>query len=250
MSFNVFIGVTTMIPALVDLSMYFGSALIPSGWIGSMAILPLAIGPYLWIVVANIWGERLTLVIGNLIAIAAGIGVAETKPGAYSAAMGARIVMGLGYSANLALIPRIIRNLFFISERGRALGAFTLSITLATSVGPIAGGYIAANPSLGWQWTQWWPTIQTAGVWILYILFVPDTHFRRDAEALAELEQRQGRRDPTYWDTVKFPRITQPAGFKSYSFIPRVIVMFAVPEILLTSFWFGVVWMWSTAIPA
>ena len=65
----------------------------------------------------------------------------------------ARVVMGVGASAMLALSLAIVSDDFPIAERPRALGIWTAVSAVALAVGPLVGGVLIDG--LGWRFIFW-----------------------------------------------------------------------------------------------
>jgi hypothetical protein len=49
------------------------------------------------------------------------------------------------------------------------MGIFTFAAISATGVGPVAAGWIEANPHFEWRWIQW-----------IHVMYVPFTHCNID----------------------------------------------------------------------
>ena len=62
----------------------------------------------------------------------------------YSTLLALRILMGVPYAGLLALTPVILTDLFRGPIRSRAIGLNTAALTIAGTLGPIAGGYLAS----------------------------------------------------------------------------------------------------------
>ncbi|KAK4041203.1 hypothetical protein C8A01DRAFT_14998 [Parachaetomium inaequale] len=83
----------------------------------------------------------------SLIAYAAGvIGAAEATT--YSGLMGARIVHGFGSGVCEALPVQLVNDIFFLHERGKKLGWYTIALCLGAT-GPMFAGFMLAA---GYSW--------------------------------------------------------------------------------------------------
>ncbi|CAG9996026.1 unnamed protein product [Clonostachys byssicola] len=67
--------------------------------------------------------------------------------------------------------------MFFVHQRGRAMGVYTVFLSLGPFVGGLAGGYIAFNK--GWEYTFWVGTALSAFSFVGMAIFVPETLFER-----------------------------------------------------------------------
>jgi MFS family permease len=67
-----------------------------------------------------------------------------------------------------------VADIFTASERGLAMGLFALAPFLGPTIGPIAGGFLGQNE--GWRWVSGMMTIFAGVMWILGLVFVPETY--------------------------------------------------------------------------
>ena len=116
----------------------------------------------LLVFICNIWAARMI------------------KPSQYTPYLISRFFAGFGAPVPSALGPRILLDLFFIHERGRAFSVFTLSYLLGTLVIPTVGCFIASRTD--WPIMFWW-TIPLLGLaLILTIAFIKETGFEREGQ--------------------------------------------------------------------
>ena len=139
--------------------------------IGPFALLPLshAVGrtsAIFWttflVLVCNIWGASMT------------------KRSQYTPYLISRFFAGFGATVPSTLGPRILIDLFFVHERGRAFSVFSLAFLLGPIAPPTVGCFIASKT--GWPVMFWW-TIPLLGIGlILIVVFMEETGFARQGE--------------------------------------------------------------------
>lgn len=97
----------------------------------------------------------------------------------FNSLLAARIFMGIGAGPSETICPDVLGEIFFVHQRGRALAVYTTLLAMGPYIGGIAGGYVAFNPMRGLAWVQWMNVIMAAVLFMLILLFVPETLFDR-----------------------------------------------------------------------
>ncbi|KAF5352100.1 hypothetical protein D9758_009385 [Tetrapyrgos nigripes] len=172
------LGATIINPAVVPLSAEFGIAPVTGTYQSAILIGCSSIGPFLFIPFANIYGRRPIYLISVLIGFASAIGSACAK--SYGTLILARAMYGLGALAGLALGAGTVVDLFYVHQRGKAMGIFTLMLTNGAHLSPIAGGYVARDR--GWRWCFWTGAILNGGFFVVCLFLMPETLFDRPRE--------------------------------------------------------------------
>lgn len=73
---------------------------------------------------------------------------------------------------------RLLYDMFYLHQRGRAFTAFYFSLNFGTIAGPTFAGYVAANAY--WPIEYWWNVGMVALSIILIFVFLEETGFNRD----------------------------------------------------------------------
>lgn len=153
-----------------------------------MVIVLNGIGPFLWIPLANVYGRRPIYLATTLLGFASILGSAYART--YGQLIGARVVNGL-FPAAMALGPSTVVDCFFLHQRGRALGTFTVVLTTGAHIAPILGGLV--GQFLGWRWIFKFTAIMD-GVMFLVVLFgLPETLYVRERDSLTHNAPADGR---------------------------------------------------------
>ncbi|KAI9893376.1 MAG: hypothetical protein M1814_006672 [Vezdaea aestivalis] len=166
---------TTTVPSIVELGEIFQVDNNKLNWTIAIPALGLAVGPLFWSSFADIYGRRIIFIIGTVIALAATIGAA--KADVYGNYMAARFFQGFGVSPAATVGLAIINDLFFDTQRGLAIGLWTLSIDTGLLIGPLVGGFIdLVSP----EWVQWLTAIFFGVLLVLELAFMPETLYPRN----------------------------------------------------------------------
>lgn len=156
----------------------------------TLNFLFLGLGNLFWIPLSEKIGKRPVLLMCSCLFFASSIWAAASK--GYGSLLGARIVQGFSASASEALGPAIVADCYFLHERGLWVGFYTLVFTVGTSCGGMFSGFIG-NATTEWRWVLWQNVILTGTLFLVIILFCPETNFKRppqteDGEGLPQSE--------------------------------------------------------------
>lgn len=104
-------------------------------WTVAVPALGLSIGPLFWSSLAEIYGRRVIMVVGTVVALVATLtsGVAPD----YAGYMAARFFQGFGVSPAATVGMAVINDLFFEDERGQKLGLWVMAMDMGLLVGPL-----------------------------------------------------------------------------------------------------------------
>jgi len=138
-------------PAVVPLSIEFSISPSVGIYQSTIAIGTSSIGPLLFTPLANIYGRRPVYLLSVLAGFVSAVGSAFAKT--YGTLIVARAINGFGLSAAIALGAGTVTDLFFVHQRGKAMGVFTLMLTNGAHLAPIVGEYVARD--LEWRWCIW-----------------------------------------------------------------------------------------------
>jgi ACS family hexuronate transporter-like MFS transporter len=102
-----------------------------------------------------------------------------------------RFMLGLGEAGGFTASPKAVSEWFPPSERGIAVGIYSLGGALGAAIAPILVAHIAGNPNLGWRWVFAVSPV-LAGIWLVFWLWLyrtPATHPRITEKELAHLKE-------------------------------------------------------------
>jgi MFS family permease len=128
-----------------------------------------------WVPLANTYGRRPMVLLGLVMLLAFSIWAASART--FSSLLAARLFMGAACGTAETIAPDVVGEVFFVHQRGRAMGVYTVFLAMGPLVGGTAGSYIAADR--GWRWVQW-ICAMLAGLTLFVCLFLqPETLFDR-----------------------------------------------------------------------
>ena len=116
-------------------------------------------------------GRRPAYIFCFIIYIAANIGLALQRN--YAALLVLRCLQSAGSSGTVALCNGVVADLVTSAERGIYIGYTSVTSIVGPIIGPILGGLIAQY--LGWWWIFWILTIMSGVLFVLILLFLPET---------------------------------------------------------------------------
>ncbi|KAF7366951.1 MFS general substrate transporter [Mycena sanguinolenta] len=130
-------------PAFVPLAAHSHLSTVIASYQTTIAIAFAGIGSFIWVPLANTYGRRPVLLFSTLIAAASSLG--SGKALTWSQLIATRVLNGLGTSSFFTLGAGTVTDTFFLHERGRAMGIFTVFLTNSAHVAPIPGEDICTS---------------------------------------------------------------------------------------------------------
>lgn len=107
-------------------------------------------------------------------------GACMTKPDQYIPFIMSRLFAGIFGAVPTVLGPRIITNIFFLHQRGRAFTVLHMAFLFGTIAGPTFSAFISARAYFPTEF--WWSVGLLGGVLVLVLLFLEETGFDREHE--------------------------------------------------------------------
>ncbi len=105
--------------------------------------------------------------------------------------------------------PRILVDMFFLHQRGRAFTILHVALNLGASAGPTFSGFVGASGY--WPVEYWWHVALTAFTLIPVLIFLEDTTYDRSPEAVNRKKPEswiQDRRETFFFGTKIVPGTT------------------------------------------
>ena len=142
----------------------------------------MVIGPFALLPASHVIGRTSVIFWSTFTVLIFNIwGASMTGPQQYVPFLLSRFFAGLGSAVPSTLGPRVLMDLFYIHERGRAFSVFSLAFLTGPLAAPTLGCFIAAKTD--WPVMFWW-TIPLLGIaLILIFIFMEETGFERDGKA-------------------------------------------------------------------
>ncbi|KAJ5663222.1 Major facilitator superfamily domain general substrate transporter [Penicillium longicatenatum] len=140
----------------------------------SLFVLGFAVGPVIWGPLSELYGRQAIY----LITLGASILFAGTSIACndqdIAALLVLRFLVGSFSSAAVSNSPAVVSDIFVPAERGLAVMAYSMFPFLGPTLGPICGNFLAAGA--GWRWVDVLCTLFFTLMFILGLLFVPETY--------------------------------------------------------------------------
>ncbi|KAJ7223894.1 MFS general substrate transporter [Mycena haematopus] len=142
-------------PAYVPLAAHFHKTTVVASYQTTIAIAFAGVGSFLWVPLANTYGRRHVILFTTLLAAASSLGSGKAQT--WSQLIGTRVLNGIGTSSFFTIGAGMVSDCFFLHERGRAMGIFTVFLTNSAHVAPIPGGFLAQF--VNYRWCYYLPGI-------------------------------------------------------------------------------------------
>ncbi|KAK7472310.1 hypothetical protein VKT23_000430 [Stygiomarasmius scandens] len=268
LAFLATLNVAIINPAVVPLSTEFSITHVVGTYQTTIAIGTSSLGPLLFTPLANIYGRRPAYLLSILIGFASAVGSASAKT--YGTLIAARVINGFGPSAALALGAGTVTDLFFVHQRGKAMGIFTLMLTSGGHLAPIVGGYVARDS--GWRWCFWTGAIMNGGFFIICLFLLPETLFDRPRDTAVVpnthstspiknsspyTEAGQVYKSPpftlkTYLNRLWFWDLERPPTrkLKATDFVIKPLSMLKYPSVVFPALYYAVTYGYASIEPA
>ena len=133
-----------------------------------------ATGPIIWAPFSELRGRREPLIVGmfGFTLFQAATATGENL----QTVLISRFFGGLFASSPLAVVAAVFSDMFDNRTRGTAIAVFSMAVFSGPLMAPFIGGYMVANPNLGWRWTSYLMTILGAVAFLLDLFFLPETY--------------------------------------------------------------------------
>jgi MFS transporter, DHA1 family, multidrug resistance protein len=140
----------------------------------SAFVLGFAFGPTFWAPLSELKGRRLPLILSMLGFTIFSLATATAKD--MQTIVITRFFGGFCGSSPLAVVAAVFSDMFDNRTRGMAVAIFAMAVFTGPMFAPFVGGFIVANPRLGWRWTEYLITILGFVALVLDYFFLRETY--------------------------------------------------------------------------
>jgi MFS family permease len=105
----------------------------------------------LWVPTAGYFGVRPTALIAMALSFVTCIWSASTQ--SFRSLEAARVICSIAASCGEVLPALIVKDIFFLHERGRVMGFYLIFFQSMPSLGILTAGFVIAGA--GWRWWLW-----------------------------------------------------------------------------------------------
>ncbi|KAH8904734.1 major facilitator superfamily transporter [Coniochaeta sp. PMI_546] len=121
---------------------------------------------------SDMFGRRPLYLTALTLYVLANVGIALQD--SFAALLVLRMLQSAAISGTFSVAYGVIADFAAPSERGAFVGAVSLGITTAPSLGPVIGGSLAAQ--VGWRWIFWFLAIMAGCCLLAIVLLLPETN--------------------------------------------------------------------------
>ncbi|CAK7223372.1 hypothetical protein SEUCBS140593_005213 [Sporothrix eucalyptigena] len=125
---------------------------------------------------------RRPVMLGSLLIYCGGL-IGCSQCNSYGALMACRVIHGFGSGVCEALPVQLVNDIFFLHERGKRLGYYTVCLCLG-STGPLYAGYMLAG-GLSWRLFFWVEFAFAGALFLLAFFVVEETTYHRETPAVS-----------------------------------------------------------------
>lgn len=196
----------------------------------SLFVLGFAIAPMTWAPVSEHFGRQgLYAIMFGLLTI---FGAASIGSQNIQTLLALRFLAAVFGSSSIVNSAGVITDMFVAKERGLAMMVYSSAPFLGPTIGPIAGGFVAQYG--GWRWVDGMTVIFTGSIWILGMVFVPETYTPYLlVQRAKKLEQRTGKKYVSKLEIGK-EEVKASATLRKAIARPWIILFFEAIVLLLS----------------
>lgn len=248
-TFNIAFGSAIFAEAVLPLSEIYHVHYVVTTLGVSLYVMGFATGPVVWAPLSELYGRRPVLIISSIAFTSFIFAVACSDR--LESILICRFFAGCLGAAPLVVVPASFADMFGNATRGTAIVIFSMCVFVGPLLAPFIGGFIVANGSLGWRWTQFITGILSSASLVLVLLFEEETHHPillvYKARNIKKLTGNWGIHAPHDEFTLSFKDIVEKN-------LTRPIKMLFTEPILLfitiyNSFIYGMVYLFLSAYP-
>ncbi|KAF8589440.1 MFS general substrate transporter [Ramaria rubella] len=232
-------------PAYGPMAEQLGISTITASYQTTVVIALNGIGPFIWIPLANVYGRRPVYLISTMIGFASalGSGFSTTFPNL----LVARVFNGF-FPAALSLGAGTVTDLFFVHQRGRAMGFFTVLLTSGAHIAPILGGLV--GQFISWQWCLFLACILDGFMLLMIFFCLPETLYIRNAESYKRAPTSQHFTMSTYVRGLFVFRQFPGRSLRLRQFLLPSLRMAKYPSVLFPAVYYGMAYGFGSILPA
>ena len=245
-------GLNTAIinPAYVPLAQDFGISSTTASYQTTVCIALNGIGPFLWVPLSNKFGRRPILLGTTLLGFASALGSAYSRN--FGQLLLARVFNGF-FPAAFSLGASVVVDVFFLEQRGRAMGMFTVLSVNGSHIAPLVGGPL--GQFLGWRWCFKFAAVCNAVMLAVVFFAFPETlHVPASKGADAERQQNgeigTGLTSKSYLKQLKLHSHNPSVRLRWKQFVLPSLKMARYPSVLFPALYFGTQYGFASILPA
>ncbi|OJJ78810.1 uncharacterized protein ASPGLDRAFT_78014 [Aspergillus glaucus CBS 516.65] len=195
--------------------------------------------PLLWCPLANCYGRRPVLLISLVCSLVGNVGCAVSH--SYATMGLCRAITAFFISPAAAIGSAVVAESFFLRDRARCMGVWTLMVTLGVPTAPFIFGFAAMR--IGYRWIYWVLVMVNAVQLVVYLLLGPETLYIRTDHAAIGNHARKRKYLP-----ITIQRI-RPTPLDPWEFI-QPLILAAHPCVILPACAYAMVFLFGSILPS
>ncbi|KAF2719505.1 MFS general substrate transporter [Polychaeton citri CBS 116435] len=161
--------------AFEEIAKDLGVSLQRTSYLTSLFIAILGGAPLFWRPLSNKYGRRPVFLASLIFSLVGNISCANSPT--YATMAVCRAITAFFISPAGAIGSAVVAETFFKKDRARAMGVWTLLLTVGVPAAPFLFGFVALR--VGYRWIYYILAITNAVQFILYLFLGPETHYLR-----------------------------------------------------------------------
>lgn len=175
-SFMANVNASNFTVAVVPLTKAFKINTTQATALTALNVLTFGLGNLLWVPLMRVIGKRPIYLVSLLILIATNAWSCTAT--SWESLLAARICSGIGAAAADATVPSVVSDLWPIDKRGSKMMFFAVALGSGIFLGPIINAWVVQLH--GWRWSPGWMAIVFGFIFLLALLFIHETEYRRE----------------------------------------------------------------------
>ena len=235
----------------MPLAKEFGISSTTASYQTTVCIALNGIAPFIWIPLSSKFGRRPILLGTTVLGFASALGSAYARN--FGQLLLARVFNGF-FPVAFSLGASVVVDIFFLHQRGRAMGIFTVLTVFGSHIAPLLGGPL--GQFLGWRWCFKFAAILNAAMLLIIFFGFPETLYVPSSAALAKdgatnpLSPQEPSSSRSYLNRLK-PFSHHPSVHLRWSdFVLPTLKMARYPNVLFPALYFGTQYGFASILPA
>ncbi|KAH8804875.1 major facilitator superfamily domain-containing protein [Xylogone sp. PMI_703] len=193
----------------------------------SVLAIFMAFGALLWVPLSHRYGRRPVYFCSAVIAALGNLAGALAKT--YAAFIGSRVIVGVGCSAGVSLGGLVVKDMFFVHERGRKIGIWTMCFAVSPYIAVVLDGIITLYA--GWRWMMWLTFLLWCPMIILSVVCLPESLYYRENLSIQPVPEME-----SYIHRLRLRKFNGNLTLKSFY---KPFLLWKYPSIMFPAIYYG-----------
>lgn len=203
------------------------------------------LAPFIWLPLANVYGRRPMYLFCTLLGFGTALGSAYART--FSQLLAARALNGFMPVA-FTLGAATVVDLFFFTQRGRAMGFFTVTMVNGSHLAPIVGGLVGQY--LGWRWCFKMAATFDGVMFVVIFFCLPETLYVRYPTTVDAPPKKPRLGPAAYLKSLKLWTRHPDLKLRAGDFVLPSIRMIKYPSVIFPALYYASQYGFSSILPA